>query len=89
MKKVKTLNISLPAALLAKADRLAEREYRSRSEVLRESLRRYVNEREEWEEIFRYWRKKGKEAGIKSEEQINQMVWEYRHGKSRQAQNRS
>jgi len=42
----KTLTISLPSQLVAELDRVREREHRSRSEILREALRRYITRAE-------------------------------------------
>ena len=41
------LTVSLPDELLTKLDRLAKREHRSRSELLREAARRYLSQPEE------------------------------------------
>jgi metal-responsive CopG/Arc/MetJ family transcriptional regulator len=40
--KTKTLRISLPPQLVAELDRMREREHLTRSEILREALRRYI-----------------------------------------------
>lgn len=40
--RTKTINLALPEDLLEAVDKVAEQEYRSRSELLREALRRYV-----------------------------------------------
>ena len=40
--KTKTLRISLPPQLVAELDRVREREHLTRSEILREALRRYI-----------------------------------------------
>lgn len=49
---ISTVNISFPKDLLAKADRLARRESRSRSELIREALRLYLERQLRWETIF-------------------------------------
>jgi metal-responsive CopG/Arc/MetJ family transcriptional regulator len=41
-RKTKTVTLSLPSQMVADLDRVREREHRTRSEVLREALRRYV-----------------------------------------------
>jgi len=41
----KVVNISLPEELLEEVDRLARREKRSRSELFREAVRRYIEEK--------------------------------------------
>ena len=79
--KTQTLNIALPKDLVSKVDDLAKKEYRSRSELIRESLRIYLKDFQEWEEIFEYGKKQGKRIGVKSEEDVNNIVYEFRHGK--------
>lgn len=73
-----TINVSLPKDLLKKVDRLAQQESRTRSELLRESLRRYLLEMAEWEDIFAYGGKRAKALGIKSEEDVYRIVEESR-----------
>lgn len=75
------VNISIPKKLLQEADRVAEAESRTRSELIRESLRDYVERRKRWEELLEYGRRKGRELGIKSEKDVYRMVEEYRQGK--------
>ena len=41
-RNMKTITISLPPQLVAELDRVRERERRTRSEILRDSLRRYI-----------------------------------------------
>lgn len=79
--QTQTLNIALPKDLVIKVDSVAKEEYRSRSELIREALRVYLKDKDEWREIFEYGRKKAKELGIKSEKQIDDIVYEFRHGR--------
>ena len=76
-----TFNIVLPRELVKKIDVVAKREYRNRSELIREAVRRYVTDIDEWEQLFQAVRIQGKKMGIRSEEDVNRIVWEYRHGK--------
>ena len=46
------VNISLPSKLLLLADRVAQKEARSRSELFREAIRSYVMRKSQWEEMF-------------------------------------
>ncbi len=41
-RSTKTVTISLPPQLVAELDRVREREHRTRSEIMREALRRYI-----------------------------------------------
>jgi len=76
-----TLNIVLPKELVKKADEMAKKEYKNRSELIREALRIYLIRREKWNDLFEYGKKVGKKMGIKSEEDVNKIVYEFRHGK--------
>jgi metal-responsive CopG/Arc/MetJ family transcriptional regulator len=71
-----TITISLPPDMLSKVEELMRREGRTRSELIREALRRYFEERE-WEEILRYGSQKAEEKGI-GEDQIEDIVDAYR-----------
>lgn len=46
------INFVIPKKLLRQADLLAKRESRSRSEILREAIRRYIQEAKKREEDF-------------------------------------
>lgn len=79
--QTQTFNISLPKDLVKKADKVAKKEYRGRSELIREALRSYLQTRQEWAQIFEYGGRAAKRIGIKSEEDVNRIVERYRHGK--------
>jgi CopG family transcriptional regulator/antitoxin EndoAI len=49
-----TVNISFQDSLLADIDRLAKLESRSRSELLREAARMYIDRKRRWDRIFAY-----------------------------------
>lgn len=80
--KTQTLNIALPEDLAKRVDSLAKKEYRNRSELIREALRNYIRNNEKWEELFSYGKYVGKELGINSEEDVNKIVAKYRHDKN-------
>jgi metal-responsive CopG/Arc/MetJ family transcriptional regulator len=42
-RNTKTVTISLPPQLIAELDRVSEREHRTRAEILRDALRRYIS----------------------------------------------
>lgn len=79
--QTQTLNISLPKDLVKSVDMVAKKEYRNRSELIREALRVYLADKQEWKELLDYGKKVGKKMGIKSEEQVNKIVYEFRHDK--------
>ena len=77
-----TLNIALPKDLVKRVDETAKIEYRNRSELIREALRIYLQRREEWNQIRKAGREIAKKMGIKSEKQVNDIVYEFRHGRN-------
>ena len=48
----KTVNLSLQDSLLHELDQIAEKESRSRSELIREAARSLIDRRRQWEGIF-------------------------------------
>lgn len=79
--QTQTLNIALPKDLVQKVDETARKEYRNRSELIREALRVYLQDKEEWQQIFKAGEQAMKKMGIKSEEEVDKRVHEYRHGR--------
>lgn len=76
-----TLNIALPSDLIKQVDQVAKKEYRNRSELIREALRVYLEDRNEWEQIFKLGEKVMQDMGITNEDDINKIVAKYRHGR--------
>lgn len=76
-----TFNISLPKELVKKVDQMAKKEYRNRSDFIREALIARIKERSDWEKIFKAGKEAAKRMGITSEKQINDIVYEFRHGR--------
>ena len=62
-----TVNVSFPRALLKKMDQVAQRESRSRSELLREAARVYVERRQRWERLFSYWHETARRSRVTPE----------------------
>jgi metal-responsive CopG/Arc/MetJ family transcriptional regulator len=50
----RTVNISFEKTLLKAIDKIAKREHRSRSELIREAARKYIEKVERWDSIFKY-----------------------------------
>ena len=63
-----TVNISFQDSLLHGIARVARREARSRSELVREAARSYIQRKERWAEIFALGRKIAREKGLKPED---------------------
>lgn len=66
----KPITFSLPPEMTKKIERLMREENRTRSELLREALRRYFEEKE-WEKIYKYGEMKAREKGIFEQEVEN------------------
>jgi CopG family transcriptional regulator/antitoxin EndoAI len=63
MKSV-TVNISFNDELLKRIDQLARQESRSRSELLREAARAYIERQKRWNQIFESAEKQAKRASL-------------------------
>jgi len=68
----KTITLSLPPEMVDEIEELMKEEGRTRSELLREALRRYAEE-QEWKKIYRYGEMKAREKGI-TEDQIEDII---------------
>lgn len=78
---LQTFNISLPKDLVAMADSVAKKEYRNRSELIKEALRTYLVSKQNWEELFAYGKQIGAKLNIKSEEEVFDMLNSYKNAK--------
>ncbi len=76
-----TFNISLPKDLVAMADNVAKKEYRNRSELIKEALRTYLVSKQNWEELYSYGKQIGDKLNIKSEEEVFDMLNSYKNVK--------
>mgnify|MGYP001048696774 CR=1 FL=1 len=72
----KNLDLQEIQEVLQEAENIAKEENRSRNELMREALRRYIAERE-LRRLQRYGMKKAKELGLK-EEDVQRLIDEYR-----------
>jgi len=68
----KTITLSLPPEMADKIEELTKEEGRTRSELLREALRRYAEE-QEMKKIYRYGEIKTRQRGI-TEDQIEDII---------------
>jgi metal-responsive CopG/Arc/MetJ family transcriptional regulator len=75
------VNISFQENLLADIDRLAKKERRSRSELLREAARLYIERRDRWNKIFALGEAVAKEKGL-SEQDVAAEIQAYRRSKA-------
>ncbi len=76
-----TVNISFQKNLLADIDRLAKKERRSRSELLREAARLYIERKNRWDKIFAMGEAIARDKGL-SEKDVAVEIQAYRKSKA-------
>jgi metal-responsive CopG/Arc/MetJ family transcriptional regulator len=77
-----TVNISFQESLLADIDKIAMVESRSRSELLREAARLYIDRKRRWDRIFAYGRAVVTRGNL-TETNVASEVQAYRQQKAR------
>lgn len=82
MPQVATVNISFSKAFLKDIDEVASEEARSRSELLREATRLYIERKRRWKKIFGFWRAEAKRAGFRPAD-VDSLVRSARRGSRR------
>ena len=78
--KSSTVNISFKDDLLKKIDQVAREESRSRSELIREAARGYIERKRRWKQIFDFGKMNAAKKGI-GESDIETEIAAYRKGK--------
>lgn len=73
MRRTKVWALSLPPALAEKAEKLARKEHRSRSELVREALRQYIASRER-EALQAVAARRAQELGANSEDAVEEII---------------
>ena len=79
----KIVNFSLPPEIYKEVEELARQRETSRSQVLREALKRYVASERRWQQIRKWGAETAKRLAIKDEDDVERIIHEYREGKSR------
>ena len=72
----KTITFSLPPEMADWVDDVVKQQGRSRSDVLREAVLRYIEECE-WKQLLQYGQERAREKGIRPED-VTDLVEEYR-----------
>lgn len=73
MRTTQTWTVSLPPKLLREAERTAREEDRTKSELIREALRMYIEERR-WRKLQRKTAMQAQALGMKTEEDVDRLV---------------
>lgn len=80
MKRSVVASFSLPAETLKQTLELAKAENKSRSEVVSEALAKYYVMKQ-WEDLQEFGSRQAKRLGIRSEEDVDRLVHEFRRDK--------
>ncbi len=78
--KTSTVNISFQTELLGVIDEVAKEESRSRSELIREAARFYIERKRRWKDIFAIGKMQAKQVALK-ETDIEKEIRAYRKAK--------
>ena len=79
MATTRVRSLSLPSDLVREAERLAKQEGRTKTEVLREALRRYGEERR-WRGLQRYGAGRARKVGLRAPD-VERAIQEFRRGR--------
>lgn len=79
MRTTKILSLSLPPELLREAERVAKKEGRTKSELFREALRRYIQERR-WADLRQYGASQARKLGL-TEADVEPLITVDRQGR--------
>ena len=74
------INLSIPKPLLKALDSQAKKEVKTRSELLRDAIRSYLNRNQHLADLLSYGKKQAKKLSIK-DYQVEKIVDDYRKGK--------
>ena len=78
--KASTVNISFNDELLQQIDQIAREESRSRSELIREAARGYIDRKRRWKQILSFAEQKVRMSSL-SEDDIQKEITAYRNEK--------
>jgi CopG family transcriptional regulator/antitoxin EndoAI len=80
--KSSTVNISFNDELLKRIDQIAKQESRSRSELIREAARSYIERKNKWDKIYAYSERQASKKQV-SDKDIADEIGKYRAEKAR------
>ena len=71
--KTGTVNISFQRDLLKQIDDVAAEESRTRSELVREAARMYIERKRRWRDMLAFGRRQARSLGLKEEDVIEEI----------------
>ena len=74
------INFTIPKPLLNALDKQAQKEVKTRSEILRDAVRNYLGQKQAWQQAFSYGQKRAKKLDLKPD-QVEDAIDQYRQGK--------
>jgi len=77
MRTTKVMTLSLPPEMVKEVDKLTREEKRTKSELFREALRKYINDKR-WQQIRRWGMKTVQDPGISTEEEVDELIYRHR-----------
>lgn len=72
--KSSTVNISFNDELLKRIDQRARQESRSRSELIREAARAYIERQNRWDRIFEFCEKQAEKRGLTDGDILQEII---------------
>ena len=77
MRTTKVMTLSLPPEMAKEVEDISKEENRTKSELFREALRKYINDKR-WLQIRQWGLKTRRELGISTEKEVNTLVHQAR-----------
>ena len=74
----RTTTISLPPELYGQFEIMAKSKGMTKSELVRAALRHFQRDDREWQDLLAYGRKKARQAGIRTETDVENLIDEIR-----------
>ncbi len=79
----KIVNFSLPPEIYKEVEELARQRETSRSQVLREALKRYIASERRWQQLRKWGEETKGRLGMKDEDDVERIIYDYREEESR------
>ncbi len=77
MRTTKIMTLSLPPEMVKEVENIVKEENRTKSEMIREALRKYINDKR-WLQIRQWGLKTSQDLGITSEEEVVKLIHKHR-----------
>ena len=81
MRTSKIMTLSLPPEMVKEVERIVKKENRTKSELFREALRKYIDDKR-WLKIRKWGLKTSRELGVSTEEDVDKLLHQHRKAKN-------